>query len=523
MMVERTKRLNIKRLFSVTLLATTLVFPSFTAQAGFVSKVYSEASYAEDINTAEWHNADGDIFVEDGVILFPKDSTAYTKLVSKHMVESSSQIDNVFEADFQLEFKNLPVGEEFVFAMGLQSIGAGLGEAGNVELAFSNIDGVTYTSLCAYNEDGEKAELLKPVSVSRNKISVKVKLFSNQKMEVSVGGKRVYDGTLPVSADGNFGFLQTGSCEVRLSKMNLGVYGYETPEAPSFIEDFETGFFNLNVLGCGLLKGGGYGDASIRIDEYDGTKALMFENVGQAYLATKYAYSNFELTFDILYCQDEPIFDEEGVVVAPVTQPCGLAYGSDGAIPSVDGYVTAANLFVINPDAGTYYLKEAENEADGKFVSKDGTFSVRLTVIDGRVSLSFKELDGKSYTEVIAYSHDTTPNGNIIFWAPTSLNTTWTIDNFKVTNKDVGGKDFDVEYESSEIKKPEDFAYEPLGYEYNPDKVVHQDASSSPKVSYPAIISVAVVCILSVILTWIIRMKITRNKGGMENGKKTLD
>lgn len=513
-------RVNIKTLFSIVLLVVALVIPSLSTQAGKTMKSFDATTYESGLSASEWYNADNDIVAEKGIIRFPSDSTASTKLVSKAEVRPSSQMEDAFSAEFQLKFNALPEGEEFVVAMGLASMQAGLGEKGNIELSFSNNGGTTNASLTVYPESGEKTVLANAVSVGKGIVTVQINMTSKQTLKVTAGGKQIYNGKISVDGSGRFGFLQTGSCEVELSKLNVKLYEYDTPEAPSFTEDFETGYFNSNVLLSTALLKSKYAPSSITIQDYKGTKALAFQNAGSSYFGTKYAYSNFELTFDVLYSQNKPLLDEEGVTLSPVTDAFGLAYGSDGINhTSYKGYTSAANMFVIAHSAGTYCIQKVGNTATDKFKSQDGTFSVKLSVVDGQVSLSFRPLDGGAYTEVYSYKHETTPCGNIIFWVPDGCVGTWTIDNFKIVNKDVDGNDFEVEYKSSEIEKPDDFAYEPLGYNYNPNRVTEEDTSDSNPISYPIIIGVTGVCILALVITVIVRARKRKNKGGADHEK----
>ena len=462
----------------VAIMLFSIMFSMRPVYAGISTSTIDTSTYEDELSGTDWFNNDNDVLAQDGVIVFPDTSSEMTKLISNEIVRHSQQLDKILETKFTLQFTSLPEGEQFAFVVGMQSLTSDLSDRGNIELLFSNTGGVYNAMLQAYSEDGIPTSLVKNFSCGGGKVKVLVEVYSNQKIKVTLGGKTVYNGTVPVTGEGSYGFLQTGACGAKVSDFVIKSYRYDIVEAPDFEEDFETGYFNANVLYSKVIQGSSYSPRTMGVESFGDNKAFYIQNMGMSYIGTTYAYSNFEFTFDVVYSQKTPKADENGNIISPINDPFGLAFGSDGVSHgSHEGYTTASNMFVINSSGGVYTTKAVNNKADGKFASESGLFSIRLTVLDGVITLEMKELNEKNYQVIYKYDVDETPTGNVLIWIPSGCTGAWAFDNFKLVNKDEGLKDITVEYKSSKIEPPADFEYEPLGYDYNPDKTVEADIS----------------------------------------------
>lgn len=507
------KKRRRKGFLTVIVSLSLVMMPQLLANAGAGNRVVDTSLYETELDSAEWYDGDDDIMVQSGTIIFQNDSSSATKLVSKNIISVHKQLNEMFSAEFTIHFTQLPDGERFVFAMGLQSLDAELSEQGNIELSFLNDNGVCKASLSAFTEDGAEENLMKSTSCGNGDVKIRVEVSTNQKMKLTIANKKVYEGSIPVTAEGSLGFLQTGSCGAEVKGLLVNTYTYDTPECPNFEEDFETGYYDANTLYSTMLSGA-TGNSTMHITDYNGSKVLMFHNTGVAYFGTKYAYSNFELTFDVPYMQQAPEYDENGNVVQVSSREFGLAFGSDGIYHTHEGgYTTATDLFCINSASGGYSLNRGGAITSGIETTEQNTpFSVKLSVVDGVVTLGMKLLGADTYNEAITYKLDATPTGNIIIWAPTGGATTFAIDNLKVVNKDVDGKVIDVEYCSSEIVVPEDFDYEPLGLNYRTD-VANEDVQSD--VWYRPLIFISGACVLALGITVILRIsKAKKRKAG---------
>lgn len=497
-------------LTSFMILIGAVVIPAIPTEAGLSNKIIDTTVYETEIDSAEWYNQDEDITVQKGVLTFPKNSTSGTKLISKSIIGKSTQLDKMLSAQFTVKFSELPEGEKFVFAVGLQSLGADLSQKGNVELAFFNEKDSCMASLSAFTENGVENQLVQKTSCGKGSMNVVVEVDTNQSIKVTVGGRKIYSGSIPVSGEGSVGFLQTGSCGAQINNFVVHSYSYNTPESPSFVEDFETGYFNTNILYSTMISGTGYSPSDMIIEEHNGSKVLKYRSIGLAYIGTKYAYSNFELTFDVPYFQVENQHDENGQVLVAASSELGLTFGSDGFMHTNEsGYVSAAEgFFFTGPGKGYRFSNKETMLPATSLETQNGGFSVRLTVIDGLVTLGVKELHKKEYQTLVQYQLDETPTGNILLWAPSGRAATYAIDNIKLVNKDVDGKDFEVEYKSSKIEVPEDFAYEPLGLEYRPSD--HQEVSEDMNRWLQPVPIVLFICLFALsvtILVCVLRLK----------------
>ncbi len=499
---------KIRKTVLVAVLVGAMLIPTLPARAGSSVTIVDTTSYEAGLDDAAWYDADGDIVVEKGVLIFPNDSSSSTKLMSKAVVDQATQIDKMLSAEFTVNFTSLPEGQKFIFALGLQSLSSDWGQAGNVELVFLKDGGTQKAGLSAYAEDGVETTLARPTSCGNGSVNVSIELSTSQKLKVTVGGRKIFDGSIPVSGQGSVGFLQTGSCGARISNFVYTCFKYDTPECPDIMEDFETGFYNKNVLKSNMITGSSYTPSQMIIKDFNGSKVLMFENTKTAYVTTQYAYSNFELTFDVPFFRREALFDENDDVIAPKTDIMGISFGEDS---QTSDYITATDMFCLAGPGGGYRVPSNKGMSNGlKDPSNVEPFSVRLTVIDGFVKFETKLKKDANYTEMISYQLEQTPTGYIKIWAPSGQVCNFAIDNFKLINKDVDGKKIDVEYKSSEIPQPDDFAYEPLGWNYNPDAVSSDDVKKS-KIN-PVILSVAAVCVLSLGVTSVVYLVKSRRR-----------
>lgn len=516
MMNKRKVRL-IGGFLAISLMAA-MILPTIPTYAGISTTTVDISAYTEEISNTDWYNNDNDITMEDGAIVFPDDSSDTTKLISNAIVRHSNQLEKMLEVKFSIDFTSLPEGQQFAFVAGMQSLTAELSNRGNLELQFSQKNGEYQAGIKAYAEDGIPTNIMQEVSCGNTRIDVQLEIYTTQDMKLVINGKTVYDGHISVSAAGSYGFLQTGDCGAKVRDLVIKSYRYDAVEAPSFTEDFESGYFNANTLYSKSIQGSGYSPRIMSVQDLEGNKVFFIQNMGMSYIGTTYAYSNFEFTFDVVYSQGSPKLDEEGKVVSPANDPFGLAFGSDGiSHASHEGYTSAANTFVINSSGGVYTVKKASNQVTPKFRAEDGTFSVKLSVLDGVVILSMKQLTDTTYQEVYKYSMDETPTGNVAIWIPSGCTGGWGFDNIKMTNMDEGQEELTVDFRSSKIEPPKDFPYEPLGYEYNPNREIEDVANDTSFMWQPVIITTTV-CV--VVLACVIVCVVLRNrKRGIVNEK----
>ena len=107
------KDMKKRKWFALAVTAALLVSVAGTlpVQAGSSQSIIDESSYATEINGAIWSNMDEDILTKDGSLIFPKESTEATKLITKTVVESNRLCETVVKAEADITLTTLPKKE----------------------------------------------------------------------------------------------------------------------------------------------------------------------------------------------------------------------------------------------------------------------------------------------------------------------------------------------------------------------------------------------------------------------------
>lgn len=509
------KRKKMFEKFAVCALVIALLanVAPLSVSAGLSKKVIDTAT--EGVNETNWHNALNDVIVKDGVISFPAEGSENTKYIAKSKVTVNEGVEEIVSLEATLNFKSIPKKKKFVVAFGLTSIESSLGENGNVEVAFSNNSGLQ-VSVTAYTQEGESVELLPAKRVgSLGKKQIKVSLKADGRLILTVGGQKLCDKKMPVTGEGRFGFLQTGSCTVDISNLYAASYYYDRPENCDIDENFDDGEFNKNLLISKMIyySQGDY-PSFIGFDEYEGEKVFRFYKTALSYLGTTHKYSNFEMSFDIPYFVRTHVLDDDGNIIDPAVQQMILAIGGDGVDYTDYGFYTSAQMFILTTDSRIVVGEHDVHPSafpffDTKYGSKG--FSLKLRMVDNKLTFYMKWLDETEWTEAMSYEMET-PTGTIQIWADNGAN--WAIDNLKIVNLDENPNLIDVEYASSVIPIPEDFKYEPEERVY---KVLNEEVVEEKGISpYLLIPIVAGVCVVSLGTILLVQRR-KKKKGGLHH------
>ncbi len=462
--MKKSKILPKLALFLIVVVATCGV-PSLSALAGTSEIIIDSETLLEEINESKWNNPDGKVQADNGVAVFPVDSTSETRLITRTAARLSSQLEQLACVEAQVDFKKLPQGEAFILAFGLATVEALHGQAGNVELSFTNNNGLAF-GVTVYDENGEPLEILKTKKIgSLSKTMLSAVITTEGHLIVKMNGRQVCDEVLPVSGEGRIGFLQSGGCHVRVSEMKVISYRYETPENCDVFEDFEKGEFNKNLLTSKMpLSQKLYYPQRIAVEEYKGNQVLMFYNSGPGYIGTTHPYSNFEISFDVPYLQREDEVDEEGNIVRCKSELIGVSFGGETADYKTYGYTTATDMVLFRQNNMVSFLNSGNPAYPEKykFFDKDaGPFSIKVTMVDSLVTVYMKWIEETEYTKVNSYyMNGETPTGYVHIWSNGRGN--FAIDNLRIKNLDKQPQLIEVEYASSHIAKPADYDYQPM-------------------------------------------------------------
>lgn len=494
-------------------------FSSLTVRAGESQTIIDDSSYEEKINNNLWNSPEGDVLVEDNKLVFPAESTADTRLISKNAVKKYDVLSTMFEAEYSMKAAAIPEGQEFIFACGLSGIESLSGEDGNVELFFRNQGGII-AGLRVY-QDGEAVELAtaKSIGVSTGgAFKVSVNLSTKQQYTVKVNGQTLYAGELPTTGEGRVGFLQTGGCRVEISQVKITIYTYDTPENPYVEEHFDNETFDCSKISSEMQFETRYYPFDVGVQDYNGESVLMFDNAGLSVLATKYQYSNFELTFDVPYFQRVDETDEEGNIIKPMTGWFAITYGDEAEEQIGHGYSNSADCILFDRYsvlkslireketivranlANTQYAYFAPDETRG--------FSVLVRMKDGHVDIGIKWIEEDKFSIVSSYDLDThaTPTGYIHIWACETAN--WAMDNLIIRNLDLDANVIETEYKSAKITVPEDYMFQRAEREYR-----ETGAEKGQAVWYLLIPAAVIVAGGVIAVSVLVRRRKTRKEG----------
>ena len=429
--------------------------PAFAGKKEVVSKLTLLTEEGEVLNDTDWNITEDSIKKQgNNIVISAQDSTSDTKIVSKTVAELSDDVDNISSAEMNLNLTSLPTGQIFALAFGLQSIEATLGEEGNIELAFTNDSGIK-ACVKAHTEDGSKT-LVEPKScgVSLNSsFSIKMAITASGMLEVSINNAPFANVKLPVSGEGRFGILQTGSCGAVISGLLMKCSFYERPENTDIFEDFEKGEFNSNLFVSSSTDNGVF-PSGVSIEDYNGSKVLRFRNTKLAHFCTLYQYSNFELSFDIPYYSRHYTYDEYENVTG---KPCGnlaVGFGEEVSKPVGYAYTSDVDLIVLRSDV-IYSENQKAFRTDLKNMNladpeSDDGYSFKLTVVDGHYEVAVKPLGASDFKTVAISDFDAQRSGYVNIWSTGNGN--FAVDNIKITNFDKNPKKAKVSFKSSKLK-----------------------------------------------------------------------
>lgn len=436
-------------------------------RAGNSDHVIDANSSKEGIDNSKWNVPNDDINMEKGVFVFTQDSTADTKLITVNAAKKSPYNAELFRAQYKMKLNGLPEGQQFVAAFALKSIESVIEDAGNVEVVFENKRGIQI-SVRAYDESGKctvLAEAQKAGISLRNTFSLDVTANTDNQLTVKVNGRKIYDGVTDVALEGRIGFLQTGSCAAEIQDVNIVSHAYDRPENANIEEDFELGTMDYNTVTSKMLAGGKYYPNGIQVEDYNGSKVLMFRNVNTGYFGTKHQYSNFEVSFDVPYIAYLDEVNENGVITAAKHTAFVLGIGDDSVEYTNHGYISSTEGVVFTPSsvASLTHLADTVTFAENKYGNPETNagYSVKVTMIDKEITIYMKALDATKYDKVMQYRvGNITPLGYLHIF--TNGQSHFAIDNFKLINKDQDANLLSLEYKESFLTGTEDWVYEPM-------------------------------------------------------------
>lgn len=454
-----------KKLLSLLLSILLLCSVSLTAFAGSAIDIVTKDSFKESISGNYWHNANEDVVAENGKIVFGKDTSEFTKLISTIAAEQSNYYENVLKGKTAMTFKSLPSGTTFIFAFALASVESSSGEPGNVEIEFTNKGGVSAT-VKSYNDSDEAKTLVsnRRIGGFNEELTLEFACAADGKLTLTVNGN-VVCSAVQTGSDflGRFGFMQSGTTGVEISDVDVTIYNYDAPENTNIVEDFDDGEFNANELTMFMDNAASF-PAGTRIEEYQGQQALRWQNCNAVILSTLYKYSNVMVEYDVLWQENTLKVEDETIISQPtpahsVRFGCEATNRSSAAAISIGigakNQVTGPNGAVWNKTHGVINYSDEENASKG--------YSVKITLINNVVTVYLKWKADTEWIEIgkAGKEDGVTPNGfvQILSGAGTNI----ILDNLKITNLDAKPNIVEVEFKTNRfIEDLKDDEYIPL-------------------------------------------------------------
>lgn len=440
-------------------------------EAGYNENVVDNTTFSKEISKTQWNNPEKDVVIENGALVFPKTSTADTRLITQFPAEVSEQMSKLFDAEYRIKLRTLPQGEKFILGFSLATVESIIGEPGSMGIVFLN-DGGLKASIVVYDESGEESKLVDSVKIGAvgSEIEVKVSATADMHLDVTINGKKLYKKQAPIDLSGRMGLLQTGACEAVISDVNIITYSYDTPENCNISEDFENGTMNINALNSSMSLSSGYYPAGIQIEEYEGNQVLMFRNASIGYVGTVHQYSNFELSFDIPYMLHQDIYTQDGVLQTPAHAGFAVAIGGEATMfEDTWGFKHTYDTLLFEAGRVLSYKDWQKMGYFGEesFYDTSGTkgYSVKIDVKDTMLTVFMKALKDTAWKEILSYKvGNKTPLGFVQIWSTGQAN--FAIDNIKFVNTDQDAKVKDVEFVSGKMPGTEDWVYEPMEVKY---------------------------------------------------------
>jgi len=455
------KRVKLLSLLMVLVLLGAFL-PAGRAEAGAKTNTIDGSTFKND---GDWNNLKKSVTVDGTKLVFPTDSTDKTGMICKSVIRKDDFFETLALVECNLKFNKLPSGQSFVLAFGLPGIESKLGNKGNVEVTFSNNGGIKI-GVVAYEKANEAVTVCSPKAAGMSvgaDAKIRAEITNAGKILVSVNGKNVCTGTLPISGEGRVGFLQTGSCAAEVSEFKLTSYQYFRPENSNIDEDFSEGSLNIAVL-MGKTKSG---TNTFTFEKYKDEPVMMFRSVGQTFIGTHADYSNFEMTFDVPYMTMKSSTGENGEPLDG-TGKIGISFGSDKTNAAAKGYEKAIDMVTFDKEGVYSFNNKEKYSALNPYWSESKPFSLQVIVKDCTVMVGAKWMNEKEFTTLLTYeivNRDVT--GYVHFWVVDKAN--FAIDNLKITNLDHNPALVEKEFVSGKIEKPDDWVYEEYERVYAPE------------------------------------------------------
>ena len=450
--------------------------------------VVSEASLEGGIDGGTWV-VSGKVTGEDDCMVFGEETSPTAKVTAMTKVGDYTRygIENIFTAVFTINIESIPAqsGNRLAFAFGLSRVSATLGSDGVTEIYFMQDTQGLKMGITRYAQDTAD-KTIKSISVVPAQtvsgltpyLDFTVSVTLNAAGQLIVTGQAegsdtaatLCDASTPnnggYSKEGFICFGQNGRSIARISAVRVLAYSYENMTTPlEMTENFDNGHYNVDAW-YSRSDPSKYSPGGVYVEN----NALVFHNAANAVFGTRYSYSNFEMTFDLLDVQRSDEYDENNNLIAPKTEWLGISLGNIAYNSIFDLSAGSEFMFSMEPSGRRVLydnLKPVEilGWNDGykdNFWSEENegqVYNFRISMIDGLFTVYYKRQGDAQfpaepfYEKQIAY----TPSGyvRLIAYEPAGF----VFDNIRMVNKDAEPVPVELTYTENSMPGTEDAVY----------------------------------------------------------------
>lgn len=486
-----------------------LPMPTIFAEAGFSYKTHVtdktiekeislvEWSYSRDITHTVYEGADGK---KRDSVLFGQNGTPSSYLNVKTKVENLADLgyEDCIEATFMLSIDELPENVRFGFSIGLKNYLSAAGTPNSAFVYLTKVNDGIALNVSTFTAVGDETSIISSLPLANAKdangwTNMGIDVASNGGILVTVNGVKAYENVAAnLPTVGYVGFSQTGAMTVHLLSVEVVSLAYDKPTTGvgtegslSSMADFSNDEFNINEWFCSSIDG--YYGGGMYIEN----GKLVYDNVSETVFSTTHQYSNFSLEVELNDLQREAELDGKGNIIRPISTYIGFAFGRVSSDHNVQAAHNVSQFLYIDPRLENFkmpayatsvrfrtggredepFLLPSEYNFWNNDIAQDRSMFIRLSVIDGMITLELK-YDGSTdyevvYTRYLGY----TPLGYVQIWTtghgpdvkgvPAEMisATSFTLDNLSITNKDNDPSTRVVSFATNKLVVPSDFPY----------------------------------------------------------------
>lgn len=465
---------KIKAFLAFIMMASIVCGPlatnSIVANAGKSPVDVNSTSYENGFLTSEWE-VTGDVSAaSSGVnIVFPESATSESKIVNKNRFNVMGNTDKFLDIDAGLEISSISEGKRFGITFGAAYYISKLSN-GKMSFVWFEKEGTEGLKVGVSTVDagGQMTDLVvsnTAVAMVGESFNICLSITTDKKCTLKINNEAVLEGIEGLTYfDGYCGLMQTGGIMAQISNLSISGYTNSTPANVDFIERFNYHDFNANMIYTYAMTSKYNPNAGIIVED----QKLVWKDVADGYLSTKYKYSNVDISFD-MHLDNQFYYDAKGIKQKKASAGISFIFGAEQykentVIPlkvtiapnsnsildtSFDTKVVMEGSLV--GEAQTVIIPEDVNIFND--VTEEGVFAnVWARMIDGKISVSLKYNNQPYFTKVFEADLGTTPLGYVQIVSEGSISNrfcNFKMDNLSVANFDVNRKSEIYTYRTS--------------------------------------------------------------------------